>query len=282
MTTLPRRNTPLHVPSVLPTVRCVVTSGADVRAVRRRRTRCPRGPGAPPSAPPSRRTPAGAVAPRASSRSTSARDPGRRSPGGSPAPTCRSMCDAVLDGLRLRHLLEEQPRAGAVRVDDRGPVVPVLLGDAPLAQERLPGVVARRWRLDDVAQRRGPELSLGTRIGAVEHHLDLASPSVSSIRSAGGPHAAQLLLQLADLVAQPGGELELQLGGGRVHLVGELLDQVGEVGRGHAGQLGGVLAGVLRPQAGHRRLAAGLLPAAAAEQLLGVGVLAGEQLGDVG
>jgi hypothetical protein len=46
---------------------------------------------------------------------------------------------------------------------------------------------------------------------------------------AGLDHLAQLLLQLRDLVTQPGSELELQLGRRGVHLLGELLDEVGEV-----------------------------------------------------
>ena len=49
--------------------------------------------------------------------------------------------------------------------------------------------------------------------------------------SAASDMPAQLLLELVHLVAQPGGQLELQVRGGRVHLVGQLLDQVGEVAR---------------------------------------------------
>src|SRR5215831_6426910 len=41
----------------------------------------------------------------------------------------------------------------------------------------------------------------------------------------GGLHAAQFVLELLDLVPQPRRDLELQLGGGGVHLVGELLDE---------------------------------------------------------
>ena len=40
-------------------------------------------------------------------------------------------------------------------------------------------------------------------------------------------HATQLVLELADLVADPGGYLELQLRRRRVHLLGELRDQRG-------------------------------------------------------
>ena len=46
------------------------------------------------------------------------------------------------------------------------------------------------------------------------------------------PHAAQLLLQVGDLVAEPGGQLELQLGRRPMHLVGQLLDELGQVGAG--------------------------------------------------
>src|SRR5260370_14064746 len=41
----------------------------------------------------------------------------------------------------------------------------------------------------------------------------------------GGLHAAQLVLELLDLVADPRGDLDLQLGRGGVHLVGELGDE---------------------------------------------------------
>ena len=104
-------------------------------------------------------------------------------------------------------------------------------------------------------------------------------------RTPGCVHPAELLLQLGDLVAQPGGQLELQLGRRRVHLVGELLDQVGQVRRAASRRARPRARPTLaapRRQARHRRLAAGLLAPAATEQLLGVGVLAGEQVGDVG
>ena len=51
---------------------------------------------------------------------------------------------------------------------------------------------------------------------------------------AGGVHAAQLVLEVADLVAEAGRDLELQLGGGRVHLLGELGDQPDELAAGGA------------------------------------------------
>ena len=61
-------------------------------------------------------------------------------------------------------------------------------------------------------------------------------------------HLPQLLLQIADLVAQPGRELELQIGRRRVHLIGQLLHEIGQVTRRHASQLPGVRRGVLGPQ----------------------------------
>ena len=103
---------------------------------------------------------------------------------------------------------------------------------------------------------------------------------------AGLHHLPQLLLQLADLVAQACGELELQLGGGTLHLVGQLLDQLGELGAGQTGQVGGVDAHAVLldlGEPGHRRLLrlrVEVLPGL--QQLLGVLVLAGEHLGDVG
>ena len=67
-----------------------------------------------------------------------------------------------------------------------------------------------------------------------------------------------------------------------MHLVGQLLDQVGEVGGGQLRQprTGAGLAARAHPR--HRRLASGLLAARAPEQLGGVGVLAVDQVGDVG
>src|SRR5580693_3302470 len=97
---------------------------------------------------------------------------------------------------------------------------------------------------------------------------------------AGGVHAAQFMLEDADLVAEAGRDLELQLGGGRVHLLGELADQPDELAAGGAaGRAGlGMRDGLDRGagparQTRDRRLAARLLPAAAADQLLSVGVL---------
>jgi hypothetical protein len=52
-------------------------------------------------------------------------------------------------------------------------------------------------------------------------------------------HASELLLQLGHLVADAGGELELEFAGGGQHLVVEVLDQLGQFGAGHAGAGGG-------------------------------------------
>jgi hypothetical protein len=49
---------------------------------------------------------------------------------------------------------------------------------------------------------------------------------------AGGLHAAELVLEFLDLVADPGRHLELKLRRGGVHLVGELLDDRDEVAAG--------------------------------------------------
>ena len=38
-------------------------------------------------------------------------------------------------------------------------------------------------------------------------------------------HAAELVLEIPDLVAEAGRDLELELGGGGVHLLGQLADQ---------------------------------------------------------
>src|SRR5690625_1496256 len=98
-------------------------------------------------------------------------------------------------------------------------------------------------------------------------------------------HATQFLLELRYLVAQAGRQLELQLRGGGMHLVTELLDQIGEIGRGHAGQIGGVLAGrdtvgkVLASR--YRGLSAARRPTRSADQFVGVGVLTGQQFSDI-
>src|SRR6201986_1212624 len=110
---------------------------------------------------------------------------------------------------------------------------------------------------------------------------------------AGGLHAAELVFELADLVAEAGGDLELELGGGRVHLLGELLDQFDQVLAGGAAALAeegladtgaggpGARRGAGR-QARSRRLAAALLAPGAADELVGVGVLADQLVEDVG
>src|SRR5829696_7355868 len=104
-------------------------------------------------------------------------------------------------------------------------------------------------------------------------------------------HLPQLLLEVADLVTETSGELELQLGGRGPHLVGQLLDQRRQLGAGQAGDVGGVLAGLQLPERrdGLARAcldAAGAAPGLGAgpggEEGLGVLVLAGEHLGDVG
>src|SRR5580693_2423440 len=56
---------------------------------------------------------------------------------------------------------------------------------------------------------------------------------------AGRLHAPQLVLELTDLVPQPGRHLELQLGRGHVHLLGELLDQLDQVVASRATALAG-------------------------------------------
>jgi hypothetical protein len=49
----------------------------------------------------------------------------------------------------------------------------------------------------------------------------------------GQVHAAELLLEIGDLVAQPGSQLELQLAGRCHHLAGELLNQISELSARH-------------------------------------------------
>src|SRR5699024_10994183 len=77
---------------------------------------------------------------------------------------------------------------------------------------------------------RGSRLVEGT-----SSHNQVATTSVGAapVRSARrGRHLPQLLLQVRDLVAQPPRQLEVQVGRGLVHLLGEVLDELGELGRG--------------------------------------------------
>src|SRR5665647_973489 len=60
-------------------------------------------------------------------------------------------------------------------------------------------------------------------------------PNGDPASGCGGCHLPQLFLEIAELVAQPGRQLEVQVGSRLVHLDRELLDEVGKVGRGHLG-----------------------------------------------
>src|SRR5215469_4026584 len=100
----------------------------------------------------------------------------------------------------------------------------------------------------------------------------------------GSLHAPKLVLQVADLIPYPGGQLELKLGRGCMHLVSQLGNQRGQVGTRRAAALVGGTGGRPRPRrhARDRSLAATLLATRAAEQLLGVRVLPSELVQDVG
>ena len=64
----------------------------------------------------------------------------------------------------------------------------------------------------------------------------------------GSLHSPEFVLKVLDLVPDPGGDLELQLGGGRVHLLGQLTDQRDQVTTGLAparrGPAGGLVGGL--------------------------------------
>src|SRR5690606_17171357 len=126
-------------------------------------------------------------------------------------------------------------------------------------------------RLDASASRRPPPTARAAGRGGL---LD-----------AGLLHVAEFALELLDLVAEAGGELELEVGGGLVHLLGHLLDEALQLLAGPlADQVGGVAADL--PGAGREtrdgRLAAALLPPGPADEGLGVGVLPDEGVEDVG
>src|ERR1700676_3642728 len=55
---------------------------------------------------------------------------------------------------------------------------------------------------------------------------------------AGRLHTAELLLELADFVTEAGGDFEMKLGGGGVHLLGQLGDQADELLAGDAAACG--------------------------------------------
>jgi hypothetical protein len=48
---------------------------------------------------------------------------------------------------------------------------------------------------------------------------------------------AEFPLEVLDLVAQPGGQLEVELFGSMVHLTGEFMDELSQLGRGQTRSL---------------------------------------------
>src|SRR5690349_21299789 len=92
----------------------------------------------------------------------------------------------------------------------------------------------------------------GAKLARVWPASDENAASVRVRRSARRfHHLAELLLEVTDLVAEAGGDLELQVGGSLLHLVGEGLDELGEVGGRDAGRVGRL--GVDPGQGGRRR-----------------------------
>src|SRR5215831_8222815 len=117
------------------------------------------------------------------------------------------------------------------------------------------------------------------------------TPAASPL-DAGGLHAAEFVFEVLDLIPDSGGDLELQLGRGGMHLVGELPDQRDQVAPGLAAAFGSRTGRTGRAGRGrlarprrkprHRRLAPALLAPPTAEELLGVGVLPDQLVEDVG
>ena len=156
------------------------------------------------------------------------------------------------------------------------------------ARERTggPGASGERLSRDDEHAAMGSTPLRERRVshprGGCRRHIDRpwtqASPAL---------HLPQLLLQLADLVAQAGRELEVQLGGRLVHLRRQLLDEVREVGRGHVGRaLGRATRGRPRRRPPSRRARSRPCPGtASARSRCSSSVSASsrcEQVGDVG
>jgi hypothetical protein len=82
--------------------------------------------------------------------------------------------EPVLDRLGLGHLLEPDPRAHAVGIDDAvGLVGPdqFLFGHADAAVVREPAGLAVGRVFELVVHGRGPEAGLRHRVGAVDHEL---------------------------------------------------------------------------------------------------------------
>src|SRR4051794_25064791 len=81
--------------------------------------------------------------------------------------------------------------------------------------------------------RTGRAPSIADRLSVAAHATAAAARRGRSPPHSGGVHAAQFALELADLVAQPRRDLELQFAGRVQHLLVELLDQVGQLGTRH-------------------------------------------------
>ena len=78
-----------------------------------------------------------------------------------------------------------------------------------------------------------------------------AAQAAPDALDSGSLHSPEFVLEVLDLVPDPGGDLELQLGGGRVHLLGQLTDQRDQVTTGLAparrGAAGGLVGGLPGP-----------------------------------
>src|SRR5258708_2914500 len=102
-----------------------------------------------------------------------------------------------------------------------------------------------------------------------------------------GVHAAQFLLQVVDLVANPRRQLELQIPCGRHHLIVQILDQIGEFGARHIGRVAALEhPGADRPpRLALRASAAGSVAAGAADldglAVVGLPVHLVEDVGDL-
>ena len=162
----------------------------------------------------------------------------------------------VLHLLALRHLLEVDPRPGAMRVDDGAGIVPTLGRKIRGRQSLLPGLEPRRRIVELITESHRPELGEHGRALRVDDDLHLhgtahaislfgTRPARVNDRTRGpgqrAPTPAEsmspdLLLQFVDLVPQPTSEFELQLAGRGHHLIGELLDQIGQFRPCHPGR----------------------------------------------
>src|SRR5215210_7291265 len=85
---------------------------------------------------------------------------------------------------------------------------------------------------------RGPRPRVPAPGGRPRRRRTVVTALAREVSLSGSGGVPQLPLEVLDLVPQPGGVLEAQLGGGLVHLLLQGLDEPGQLGRRQLGQVG--------------------------------------------